>query len=180
MNLYLMRHANPAENTIKAEESTETATPGAVAEELEENERRLTAKARKKASKIARNLDKLDVELDVILSSPYAYTRQTARIVAEAFEIKNKAIILSESLAPGGDAAKLIEEIKVLPAVENVLIVGHEPELGKLISLLITGNAEAGVSLKKAGVCKLIAEDLTHARCAHLDWLLTPGQLIQL
>jgi phosphohistidine phosphatase len=182
MNIYLLRHANPAENTVKVEKTTEETQEIAVevtVEEPEENERRLTPKARKKIAKIARSLDKLDLEFDAILSSPYAYARQTAAIVAEAFDIKKKTILLSENLAPGGDAAKLIEEINALQDVENVLLVGHEPGLGQLTSLLVTGSAEAGLGLKKAGLCKLVVEELSLGRCAQLEWLLTPGQLVQ-
>ena len=60
---------------------------------------------------------------------------------------------------------------------QRVLLVGHEPDLSRLISLLITGNSEALIELKKGGLCKLTAEKLNFGKCATLNWLLTPKQL---
>jgi phosphohistidine phosphatase SixA len=58
-----------------------------------------------------------------------------------------------------------------------VLLVGHEPYLGKLIALLAAGNTSLEVDFKKGGLCKLEAESLRYGRCAKLVWLLPPRQM---
>ena len=161
MNLYLMRHAVAAEPD----------------ENIEDNQRPLTAKGLKKLGKIARNLEKLELEFDLILTSPYLRARQTAEVVAEALAIKKKQIIKSENLTPLGFADKLVEEIHACGAVENLLLVGHEPFLSQLVGMLLVGDASLGIEMKKAGLCKLSVEQLSYGRCARIEWLLTPAQL---
>jgi phosphohistidine phosphatase SixA len=65
-----------------------------------------------------------------------------------------------------------LNELKPVP--ENVLLVGHEPYLSRLIGRLISGNATAGIELKKGGLGKLEMAALRFGRCATLAWLLTP------
>jgi phosphohistidine phosphatase len=59
----------------------------------------------------------------------------------------------------------------------NVLLVGHEPGLSQLISLLVAGEAGVSILLKKGSLCKLSVESLKPGRCATLEWLLTPKQM---
>ena len=67
--------------------------------------------------------------------------RQTAEIVAEAFDARKK-LEFTDSLTPGGSPKKLIELLNRLqPPPENVLLSGHEPYLSGLISLLVSGDA---------------------------------------
>jgi phosphohistidine phosphatase len=60
---------------------------------------------------------------------------------------------------------------------DDLLLVGHEPFLSRLIALLTSGNSDASVLLKKGGFCKLSTQDLKHGKCATLEWLLTPKQM---
>ena len=88
MNLYLMRHAIAAE----PEENTE------------DSQRPLTEAGRKRLGKIARNLEKLELEFDIILTSPYLRARQTADVVAHVLDIKQKRVFEREILTPRGFA----------------------------------------------------------------------------
>jgi phosphohistidine phosphatase len=167
MNLYLMRHAIAAEPDEKTEDS----------------QRSLTEKGHKKLVKIARNLEKLELEIDLILTSSYLRAYQTATIVADALEIRKKFVLESENLTPLGFSDKLVDEINLLAGnnpskpVKNLFLVGHQPSLGQLIGMLIAGDASLSIELKKAGLCKLSIEQLTYGRCATLEWLMTPAQL---
>jgi phosphohistidine phosphatase len=161
MNLYLMRHAIAAEPE----------------EGVEDSQRPLTKSGLKKLEKIARNLEKLDLQLDVILTSPYLRARQTADVVADALDMKKKRVVESENLIPLGFAEKLVEEINAREPAANLLLVGHEPFLSQLVGMLTAGDASLQIDMKKAGLCKLSMEHLTYGRCATLEWLLTPAQL---
>jgi phosphohistidine phosphatase len=56
---------------------------------------------------------------------------------------------------------------------KTLLIVGHLPHLGKLTSLLITGNASASlVNFQQGGV--LCLQRMEQAGWA-ISWMLTPG-----
>lgn len=66
---------------------------------------------------------------------------------------------------------------RLQPTPESVLLVGHEPFLSGLVSLLVAGNEGFCVVMKKGGLCKLAIDSLKHGRCAVLEWLLTPKQM---
>ncbi len=119
----------------------------------------------------------MELRFDVILSSPLVRARQTAEIVAADLKLA-KRLVFADALKPGGDAKKIVQNISGLKKVPgNALLVGHEPDLGELLSLLVTGKNGAGFALKKAGLAKLEIEGLRSGKCATLAWLLTPAQM---
>jgi phosphohistidine phosphatase len=162
MNLFLLRHG--------------TAVQSDTAGYSKDADRPLTAKGEHKLRRAAKTMKALDLSFDLILSSPYLRARQTAAIVAEAFDAKDR-LELSTSLAPGNATRRIIECLHRLPTPDNVLLVGHEPGLSQLISLLLAGNSNVSVLMKKGGLCKLSAESLKPGCCATLQWLLTPKQM---
>ena len=163
MNLYLLRHGIAAE-------------PG-VAGSKPDSERPLTAKGEDRLRKAAKAMAEMDLAYDLILSSPFRRAKQTAEIMAKNFKLQKK-LAFSDDLTPAGNPRLLIQQLNQLrPEPENVLLVGHEPYLGKLIALLATGNTSLEIDFKKGGLCKLEAEFLLYGRCARLVWLLTPRQM---
>lgn len=165
MNFYIIRHA------IAFEEGAE--------EYEEDRERPLTEKGRKKMKQIANGLQTLGVDFDVILSSPYLRSLETAEIIASVFKMKKK-IALSDNLMPMGDPELLLSEITEKYAVDSLALIGHEPQLSDLINMLVTGNAKMDITLKKGGVCRLLIDNLLQDRRATMDWLLTPRILVQI
>jgi phosphohistidine phosphatase len=139
----------------------------------------LTRDGREKMRAISRAMKKMDLGLDLILSSPYLRAAQTAAIAATILRAE-KLLKYSEHLGSSGDARALIKELAGLPASQKrVVLVGHEPYLSRLISLLLTGSATGlEVTLKKGGLCKMSVSRLKYGRCATLEWLLTAKQLI--
>jgi phosphohistidine phosphatase len=122
-------------------------------------------------------MKKMDLRFDLILFSPFLRATQTAEIIAESLKLK-KQPGLSDALTPDGNPKALIRQLNELkPVPENVLLVGHEPYLSCLISLLTTGRVDLMMDFKKGGLCKLEAEYLLYGRCAKLVWLLTPRQM---
>ena len=163
MNLYILRHGI----------AVEPGTPGYE----QDADRPLTPEGERKLGQIAVAMEALGLTFDLILSSPYVRARQTAEIIAAAFSAR-KQLEFSNHLACGGDSKKLVEYLKRLqPLPENVMLVGHEPYLSGLISLLVAGNESCWVVLKKGGLCKLTTVSLKHGPCAALEWLLTPKQM---
>ena len=166
MNLYLLRHGIAGE-----------LGHGGIKHDAD---RPLTAEGRARIRGIAQAMQTLNLSFDLILASPYLRARQTAEIVAEQFQ-KPRAFQLSELLTPEGNSKKLLTDLNQhRPASENVLLVGHEPGLSRLISTLVFGDGTASVLMKKGGLCKLSTNSFRTGRCATLEWLLTPRQLLQI
>ena len=162
MNLYLLRHGI----------AVEPGTPGFESDA----DRPLIPEGERKVEKIADAMEALELSFDWILSSPYVRARQTAEIVAKALDLRKK-LEFSETLTPSGSMRKLIDILNER-RLEHVLLVGHEPFMSELISLLTAGEAGAmHAIMKKGGLCKLGTENLRHGRCAALEWLLTPKQM---
>jgi phosphohistidine phosphatase len=163
MLLYLMRHGL----------AVEPGTPGFKTDA----DRALTPKGRRQLRKIAAAMKKLDLELDLILSSPFVRARQTAEIVAATLHLKKK-LKFSNALAVGGDPANLLRQLeRIKPLPEGLLLVGHEPGLSQLLSVLLTGTTRMAAEFKKGGLCKLEVKKLHLGACATLEWMLTPSQM---
>jgi phosphohistidine phosphatase len=122
-------------------------------------------------------LRRWDVSFEAILASPLVRARQTAELVARGLQIRNR-LDLTEHLAPAGDFAQLVRQVnKLRPAPKSVLLVGHEPYLSSLVSLLCTGGSHLTLNFKKGGLCRLEVGTLRCGRCAVIEWLLAPRLL---
>ena len=166
MKLYILRHAI-------AEDRDENLYP-------DDSLRHLTEKGEKKMVKIAEHLKNMDIQLDVILTSPYVRAFETAKIVAKTFGIKKNQLVLSDHLIPSGFAKDLIAEINENFQVENLMLVGHEPYLSDLVAMLMAGDPSISITMKKGGLCCLSIDNLGYDKCATLEWLMTPAQLIKM
>jgi phosphohistidine phosphatase len=166
MNLFLLRHAI----------AVEPGAPGG----MSDADRTLSVEGKKKMKAIAQGMKVLDLAFDLILSSPYTRARETAEIVAHEFAAEG-VLEFSPLLAVGGDGAALVAELAArAKGLESVLLVGHEPQLSRLISHLLSGNSGLSITMKKGGLCKLDVPRLRWARTASLEWLLTPSQLVHI
>ena len=165
MNLYIIRHA--------------IAVPRGAPEYEDDSQRPLTDKGRKKMNKIVKGFRQFGVELDMILSSPYVRARDTAKILANEFNMQDQ-IRFTDHLIPPADFKDLIDEVQEKYDVDSLALVGHEPMLGELIGWLTTGNKDLMINFRKGGVCYLSADDLYRTYRATLEWLLTPAIMVEL
>lgn len=111
-------------------------------------ERRLTDRGRKQAGRMARWLHSRLPERYVVLSSPAARARETAAALGAK-------VRTDERLASGADVAA---HLAVLSWPEepdsrsrHLVLVGHQPALGRLASLLLSGH-EDDWAMKKGAV----------------------------
>ena len=164
MNLYVLRHA-------KAHPRGSKWRP--------DSKRPLTREGEKKMADVARGMKKLGISFDLILTSPFERALRTAQIVVETYNVRK--LFPTNNLASNADPQAIISEINdTFSTLKDILIVGHEPFLSGLISLLLTGDGALKIDFKKAGLCKLTVEELRFGKCAQLNWLLTPRQLSRL
>ena len=111
---------------------------------LPDHKRRLTARGAKQAQQVARWLGPNLPRKLKILVSPAERTRQTAHALELAYAIEPRL----------GLAASAQEVLAVAGWPEHngaVLIVGHQPSLGRMASLLLAGQ-EADWSIKKGAL----------------------------
>ena len=162
MMLYIMRHGLAEEPTPKGDDSA----------------RKLTSKGVDKIRKAAAGMRAMGLAFNVILTSPITRALETAEIVAgELGGSKPRAM---PELSTGASPAGLLEAIVKLKLPESVLVVGHEPTLSRLASLMLTGSSEsAGIKLKQGGVIALEFPDRVERGAAQLRWMMTQRQLRQ-
>lgn len=160
LRLYVIRHAE-AEDT----------PPGA-----RDADRRLTQKGREDFARGVEGLRQLEVSLERIFCSTLVRARETAALLAEGLPGPEPEPL--EELAPGAALEDLLRALR--GSGERVALVGHEPGLGRLVSLAATGRASDGTPLHKGGVARLDFAGALRPDGAVLSWLLTPKLLRRL
>lgn len=100
-----------------------------------DQQRALTAKGRKQAGKMAAWLDRQLPHGCRILVSPTKRTVQTAEALGRKFKI-------APDLGPASDPHKLLAAVNWPDGRDPVLVVGHQPILGQVASLLIAGTTQ--------------------------------------
>lgn len=135
MHVFLIRHAH--------------------AEDAEPDDRRpLSPKGRRQVREIGRWLKHAKaLEVEEIWHSPLVRSRETAERLAGHLKLAAPLREIS-GLRPGDDPVRLVRQLHGLR--RNVAIVGHDPHLGALASLLVSGREEPSCfRLKKGSVLRL-------------------------
>jgi phosphohistidine phosphatase len=133
--------------------------------------RPLTESGASRLRKAAKALTRLGVSIDVILTSPLTRTRQTADIVAAAFDPR-PAIVNVDALAPGGTHANVLAELEKHVRRGHIAIVGHEPGIGELAGRL--AGMRHALEFKKGAVCRIDVDTLPPRGAGTLRWFLSP------
>ena len=104
---------------------------------LPDSTRELTERGIKQAHKVAEWLEKRRPKKLRVLVSPTTRTRQTASAFTQNFEIV-------PALAPGNDISSILGACGWPDAGGSVLVVGHQPELGRLAAGQVGGGRRYG------------------------------------
>lgn len=111
-------------------------------------DRNLTAKGRKQATRVASWLQQRLPSNFMLLSSPARRARQTAEALRQELRVV-------ERLAPGASPVD-IAEVAGWPRRRGVVVlVGHQPDLGRAAASLLTGTA-GDWSVKKGALWWLV------------------------
>ncbi|MER2551969.1 MAG: histidine phosphatase family protein [Thauera sp.] len=111
---------------------------------IPDHTRELTARGLKQARRMARWLDENRPKQLKVLVSPTLRTRQTATAFTEEFEIVS-------SLGPDGNVPDILAATGWPEGRGAALVVGHQPALGRLCALLLSGT-EADWTIKKGAL----------------------------
>ncbi len=153
MNLYLVRHAD-----------SEKTAPG-----KRDKDRRLTREGREKISAAANRWKYLLSKPDFICTSPYIRAIETAEIIAKALDF-DKEIIKDSVLSSGSLTKDLITLVNSLDG-EEILIVGHQPDLSEHVSGFISSGG-AFVEFKKASIAKISFNGKVKLSKGYLEFLI--------
>ena len=150
----------------------EDASPGG-----SDRDRRLTPRGRSRMRQVAAGLRRLKVRPAAIVTSPLPRAAETAAIVAEVLGGHAEPREL-DALATGTTPAIALRALRAVGGGDPLMVVGHEPTLSGLASLILTGSPDALViDLRKGGVIVIEVEQLLPTRGAALRSVLTPRQL---
>jgi phosphohistidine phosphatase len=141
MRIYLLRHGRAEDGFGKPD-----------------GERALTLDGREKLQAAAAAWRRLIDGLDLVVASPLRRAQETAVVLTGAVlgEPRQRTEAL---LTPGADPQLALEMLvaEQQQGTNNVALVGHEPHLGGLLGLLLTGEQQRSIALKKG---MLVAVDL--------------------
>jgi phosphohistidine phosphatase SixA len=91
----------------------------------------------------------MNLPVDIVLTSPLKRARETAFIVSSAIHAHQTNEI--EWLLNGSDQQHLFRHLSSLKA-SSLLLVGHEPYLSETISLLIGGQGNLEIEMRKCSL----------------------------
>lgn len=161
MNIYLLRHAQ-----------AEMGYP--------DSERCLTASGRADVERLGQFLRAKDTPLPSVLwCSPYRRAQETAGLLLQAWgdaiEQRRDEVSLEPEMNPASVAEGLLE------VGQNVLVVGHNPNISILASLLL--SAERGRTRANFQTCNMAClavdpiESFGQVGPCELSWMLDPRML---
>jgi phosphohistidine phosphatase len=137
--------------------------------------RPLSPAGARRARKAAAGLKEISKPPDLLLTSPLVRARQTAQILTEVGGWPEAEE--APELSPGQRAAAVLARLGKVPG-KRVAIVGHQPELGALLTACLLGEGQVlPIEMKKNAVACVSFEGTARAGRAALKWLATPRML---
>lgn len=162
MHLHLLRHAEAEERSLTGRDA----------------DRWLTPDGEKRMKRVAKGIAGIAPGYEAILVSPLLRARQTAKPVAAALGF-TRDLLETRSLVPGADPEDVLHEVARLRAT-SVLLVGHEPHLGRLFARLLTGRSDPSMPMKKAALAGFECADDPSLASSELRFYLPPRLLERL
>ena len=142
MRLLLIRHADAGDRDP--------------ARWTDDADRPLTERGRKRQRKVAKRLRRRDLVPDLLLSSPWLRAWQTSGVTADVIGCDPPVACAALALPPV--LAAFATAVGPTTGDRLVALVGHEPWLGELASLLLVGEDTLQIDFAKSAVLGLRTE----------------------
>jgi phosphohistidine phosphatase len=142
MNLYILRHASAGLRRTNP---------------LLDVKRPLDKEGKKHSLQLAYVLNALNIQFDLIISSPLKRSLQTAAMIGTETGYE-APIQQSEALAPSATVKDFQNLLREISDHENVLVVGHNPNLTTFLGSLLVpaSNPEAKIRLRKGSIARVV------------------------
>ncbi|HEX7897853.1 MAG TPA: phosphohistidine phosphatase SixA [Planctomycetota bacterium] len=160
MKVYFIRHAEAQE-------------PGSASDV----DRRLTDAGAAQARAAGAALRKLGARVAGILSSPLLRACQTAQEISARLD-PSPGVEIRETLAPGAAPRRYFEELGKWSLGGEVAVVGHMPDLARVVAVLLAAEPEISLAFQPSAVC-CVEVDLP-AETGKLVWFHGPEKLAAL
>ncbi len=161
MNLFVLRHASAGTRRVNP---------------VLDLKRPLDKDGKRHCLHLGMILNAMDMQFDLIVSSPLKRSLQTAQLVGTETGYESK-ILISNALSPSAKLPQFQRLLRECAAYENLLVVGHNPNLSTFLGSLIGANVNpadetdrARVRLRKGSMARLSLQ----RGPATLQWLLDP------
>jgi phosphohistidine phosphatase len=161
MNLYILRHASAGTRRINP---------------LLDLKRPLDKDGKRHCLHLGMILNAMKLNFDLIVSSPLKRSLQTAQLIGTETGYESR-ILISNALAPTAKLPQFQRLLRECAQYENLLVVGHNPNITTFLGALIGANANpaddvdrARVRLRKGSLARLSMQ----RGPATLQWLLEP------
>lgn len=142
MNLFVLRHASAGTKRLNP---------------LIDARRALDKEGKRHCLQLAHVLNALKIQFELVVSSPLKRSLQTASLVGTETGYEAQ-ILLSNALAPSASFADFQRLLHECEGRENVLVIGHNPNLTSFLGSLLVPSATraiAQVRLRKGSVARL-------------------------
>jgi phosphohistidine phosphatase len=155
MVIYFLRHASAGQHLINP---------------AKDDKRPLDSEGIRQCGYIGRACSAMDLQIDLVISSPLKRALQTATLVATEMGYDSK-ISVDRALLPNADYNSFRELIARHARTDSIMVVGHNPSLSDFLSRTVSARAgKAEIDLKKGAVARVEVE----GKQATLQWLVTP------
>jgi phosphohistidine phosphatase len=151
MNLYILRHASAGTRRV---------------DPVLDVKRSLDKEGKEQCLLVGRYLNALKVQIDLIASSPLKRALQTASLVGTEVAYDSK-IQVTDAVSPQGKLPAFQAWVASLSGHENVLVVGHNPNISEFLGSLISAPRGASIRMRKGAI-------------ARVDCTRRPGMLLSL
>jgi phosphohistidine phosphatase len=159
MNLYILRHASAGVRRLNP---------------LLDTKRPLDKEGKSHCLHLAHLLNAMKQNFDLVVSSALKRSLQTAQLVATETGYESK-ILISNALAPSANFEQFSRLVRECSAYENVLVVGHNPNITAFLAQLVCGFAPESLAPPKIRLRKGSLAKLSLQRGpATLQWMLEP------
>jgi phosphohistidine phosphatase len=142
MNLFVLRHASAGVRRPNP---------------LLDVKRPLDKDGKNQCLQLAHVLNAMKISFDLVVSSPLKRSMQTAQLVSTETGFEQK-IVVSPALSPTATYGQFQRLIRECSSSENVLVVGHNPNLTQFLGRLLAGPTETsipGVRLRKGSIARI-------------------------
>jgi phosphohistidine phosphatase len=145
----------------------------------DDQRRPLTPEGIRSTRRAAKGLASLHPAVDKVITSPAARAFATAEIFRTVLNVETD-IEVWEELEPDSAPGPILERLQRLSRKRGIAIVGHEPTLGELLGLAVTGESVPITRFSKAGVALVTFPKEPRPGAAEIGWVLTRKQLERL
>ena len=132
-------------------------------------DRALTPAGMRKMQEAALGMRAIGVQPARVITSPYRRAQETATVLAEVLEPAHREIW--DSLGCGVDIEAVTQQLTGLDPGEDLMLVGHEPDMGVLLSFFLTGRPDGfWTHFRKGAVACISGANLPPHGHGRLEW----------